>query len=58
MDFGFDLPSDGEVAVGSRVWADDGDGIFQIGEGVVGAVGVTVVVPVDRSARHNNNRQG
>ena len=32
VDFGFNA-SAGVVALGSRVWADDGDGIFQSGEG-------------------------
>ncbi|YCM45720.1 SdrD B-like domain-containing protein [Verrucomicrobiaceae bacterium 227] len=35
VDFGFNA-SAGAVAVGSRIWADDGDGIFQSGEGKEG----------------------
>ena len=38
VDFGFDA-STGAVALGSRVWVDDGDGVYQSGEG---ADGVTV----------------
>ena len=35
IDFGF-LAGNGTVALGSRVWNDNGDGIFQYGEGVTG----------------------
>ena len=43
VDLGFD-PTPGTVALGSRVWNDDGDGVFQFGEG---AVGVTLQLYTD-----------
>ncbi|MEZ5325582.1 MAG: SdrD B-like domain-containing protein [Verrucomicrobiales bacterium] len=43
VDLGF-LAGNGTVALGSRVWNDDGDGIFQYGEGVTG---VTIELHTD-----------